>query len=428
MLECFRQYLLKNKARLQSVSSLLSINVLMAGLGFFTTVVIANKIGKSDFGVYVYAVAIGVYGQVFVRAAADRVLVREIIHFPKKANDIVFASIFLRTVIFVLCLSILIFYKQFSGVGNWLSFPFMLIIIAHTLKGFDLQGVFDGLNKITKHAMCHLVERLSFFIIIWAGLIFSPDSFSLQWIAYSLIFSVILYLCVQFKILPIKISMPMKGQVLGVVLKLLKKSFWVWLAAILALSFGTLNRVVLANEYGSLELGGYAAVAQIGAIATMFIAQIARVGNPLMAKITSIEASQSDRVDFVYKYCATMFVCSSVICLPLFLFPSKIISTLFVSEYSESGYLIRYFCLYIILHSLGLVASQYVVSARKEFGYFKGVFIGALLSVFLCYTLIPKYGGLGAILALVFSHGISIGVYFYIMLRDIRNSKIDEKK
>jgi O-antigen/teichoic acid export membrane protein len=59
--------LVAQKSNLQNLSALVVFNFLAAGLFFVTQVKIANVIGREQFGLLAYGMALGMYGQAFVR-------------------------------------------------------------------------------------------------------------------------------------------------------------------------------------------------------------------------------------------------------------------------------------------------------------------------------------------------------------------------
>jgi len=92
--------LLASQSRnLQNLSALVLFNFLAAGLFFVTQVKIANVIGKEQFGMLAYAMALGMYGQIIVRYGMDRTLVRDLIHYPNRFAELVMASLLLRGVL-----------------------------------------------------------------------------------------------------------------------------------------------------------------------------------------------------------------------------------------------------------------------------------------------------------------------------------------
>ncbi len=76
-----------------------------------------------------------------------------------------------------------------------------------------------------------------------------------------------------------------------------------------------------------------------------------------------------------------------------------------------------------MIFSIGLVASQYVVAARMEKFYFFSIIFGGCLSIILCFILIPRFSGLGAALALLIAHGISMACYLMGMIKDVRDKR-----
>lgn len=61
----------------------------------------------------------------------------------------------------------------------------------------------------------------------------------------------------------------------------------------------------------------------------------------------------------------------------------------FRREYVSVSGILRIISIYMVIYSLGLVASQYVVSARMEKTYFLSVGLGSAISIMLCFLLNP---------------------------------------
>jgi PST family polysaccharide transporter len=116
-----------------------------------------------------------------------------------------------------------------------------------------------------------------------------------------------------------------------------------------------------------------------------------------------------------------MFLAVVPFCFPALLFPRFILTTVFSPEYASAAPVMRIMAMYILVYSLGLIASQYVVSARMEKVYFTSVFTGGVLSVLLCLWLIPKSGAIGAALSLLIAHSVSMGLYGVGMIEHVRS-------
>jgi O-antigen/teichoic acid export membrane protein len=57
---------------LHNLSVLVIVNFTVAGIGFLTTVKIANTLGKETFGLLAYGLAVSAYGIAFIRFGQDK--------------------------------------------------------------------------------------------------------------------------------------------------------------------------------------------------------------------------------------------------------------------------------------------------------------------------------------------------------------------
>lgn len=416
-----KTFIFSQKTRFQNLSALVIISFITAGLGFVTTVKIANVIGKENFGKLAYALAISTYAAAIVRYGSDRTLVRDLIHYPKQFRSFVTASLLLRWICFGLVVVTLFAWKLVAGQSSGITWSMLMVIIANTLMSMDLQPVYDSWHKMSRHATYNLIQRLLYFLMIWAMIIFAPQNLDIFWIGASSLFSVVLYLVLQHRWAIKQIGIG-SGNVplLGMVIKMAQGNIAILLAAIGCLSFGNLNQLVLKHYCGTAELGSYAAAWQIACIAILLLTQISRIGNPAMARVTKQGMPKYEKLRFLLKYSLVMFLAALPIAIVSIAFPEFILTTIFKPEYAAAASSLQVFGFYLLTYSLGIVASQYVVSSGMEWLYFSSVIVGTLLSIVLCFILIPKLGGMGAAISLLAAHGIAMGLYWVIMVRHIR--------
>lgn len=408
------------KRNLKNVSVLLFVNFAVAGVGFITQLKIANIFGREEFGLIAYGMAIAAYGAVMVRFGMDRTLVRDLTHFPGRFTATVKASLALRFALLALVIAAIIAWKLASPTESDLTWGVVLIIIANTGMSVDLQGVFDSWHKMTRHALFNLLQRGLYFAVIWTLLFTAPDLLSVFTVGVASLVSVTVYLALQYiwvmRRLP---SINTKEKLISMALKLAQGNIVVWGAALVGLSFGSFNQLVLKHYQGSAELGGYAAAWMIVSLSTMLLTQVARVGNPATARITAGTATKGQCIRFLLKYTALMGGIILPVALPAIIAPSAILQALFRPEYVAAAPALRVLGIYVIIFSIGLVASQYVVSARMERIYLGSVIVGGVVSILASFILIPKMGSLGAAIALLISHGTSISLYWISIIRRI---------
>lgn len=424
LLEKLTHLIISQQVRLKNLSVLVGINIIIMGLGFVTKVTIANILGKEAFGQFAYGIALGTFGMVFVRFGLDKTLVRDLIHYPKNFSILVSSSIILRLTIFILILAAILITKTHFPETQGLSVGIIFIAIATTVISLDLQAVYDSWHKMQRHAIYNLIHKCFYFSVLWLVIIFTPDQLAIDIIGYAMLTAAVLYLVLQYNWAIRRIDF--SGVTISVIQStciMAKNNFLVYMAALGGLLIGTLNQILLKNISGDEHLGDYSSAWILVSLAMVLLMQIARIGNPLLAKTTMESTVKKERKMFFIKYASLMLLVATPIGIPMIIFPEFILSTIYNPEYITAAPAMQILGAYVIIFSIGLAASQYIVSCRKEKLYLISVIIGGFISVVLCYTLIPKYHAVGAALALLISHGLSIGIYYVGIFRDLQANK-----
>ncbi|MCD6184843.1 MAG: oligosaccharide flippase family protein [Deltaproteobacteria bacterium] len=416
-----RNLILSQKDRIRTLSVLVLVNFVIMGFGFLTRVKIANMLGKEGFGMLAYGLALGTFGGVAVRFGMDRTLVRDLIHHRDRFGELVAGSVLLRGAIFFFVLFGILFWKALPNYNNNLSWAIITIFIARCLLSLDLQSVYDTWQKMERHAMYNLVQRCLYFAIIWTVVIISPEKFSINLIAAALLVTAFLYLIMQHQWAWRQIIFNKTTKsVMKTALSMGSQNFIIFLAALGGLFIGSLNQLVLKHFCGAAELGGYAAAWTITSLAMALLSQVSRIGLPAIARVTRQDTGRAERIYFLFTYSAVMFMMAASIGIPVFFFPELILRTIFSPEYISVAGIMRIMSIYIIIYSIAIVSSQYVVAARMERLYFFNVILGGCLSVILCYILIPKFFGLGAVFSLLIAHGLTIALNLIGMIKHLK--------
>ena len=408
------------RRNLQNLSVLVFVNFLTAGIGFITSVKIANTIGKETFGLLAYGFAIAAYGSVIIRFGLDRTLVRDLIHYPERFGELVAASLLLRWILFGVVLIGLLSWKIAAGAGSDISWGLLLVIIANSMMAMDLQPVYDSWQKMSRHAVYNLIQRCLYFVVIWVTILIAPQKLSIFWIGAATLVSVVLYLIMQHNWAIPQIDMTtVTVPLFSAAIRMARDNITILLATIAGLSFGSLNQLVLKHYRGTAELGGYAAGWQIISIAMIFLTQIARIGNPATARITKPGISKRDKIKLLIKYSSVMCLAVCPVCLATIVWPEFILRLIYSPEYASGAGVLRIMGFYLSVFSISAIASQYLVSSRQEILYFRNVMIGGLVSVAFSFILIPKLGAMGAILSLLFAHSLLIMMNWIVIFKHL---------
>ena len=416
-----RSLLASQRRNFQNLSVLVFISLTVAGLGFITKVKIANTLGKADFGLFAYAFAIAAYGGAIIRFGLDRTLVRDLIHFPKRQGQLIASSLLLRGILFLVVTLALLIWKCFSPAVSDLTWGVVLVALGQCMLKLELKAVYDSWGKMSRHAIYNLIQRCLYFSAVWLMIILAPKTISVFWLGVFTVAAVIFYIILQCRWAFKRIDFGgISKSIFSATLALARGNLVIWFSALGCLSFGVINQIILKFYGGKGSLGGYAAAWQIVALGMLFLGQVARIGNPATARIAKPGISKSEKITFLVKYSAVMFLVVFPVSLAAIVCPEFILRLIYEPEYVSAAGAFRIMGIYMMVYSLGLVASQYIISARMEKTYFASVIVGGVLSVILCFTLIPKLFEAGAALALLIAHSTSMALYFVAMIKDVK--------
>ena len=404
------------RTNLQNLSVLVVFNFFGAGLSFLTQIKIANTLGKVGFGEFAFALAIGAYGQAIICFGMDRTLVRDLVHNRHHFAELVVASLILRYALALLVLVGLVAWIVLGHAsGSWLGL--FLVAFSNSMLSLDLQPVYDVWRKMQRHATYFLLYKLIYLGAVWAIVVAKPMNLTVPAIGLAALMGVSVYLIVQHRWVMRQVGyVAISRNLVRRCISLARQNVWVWLAALGCLSFGRFNQLILKHYAGLAELGTYAAAWQIVMIGMLFLAQVSRIGRPAAARHTCAGISRKIRVFFLCRYGLFMLSAVLPLALAMLLFPQRLFALMFKPEYVISDTVVRLLGVYILVFSLGLVGSQYVLSAHMERAYFCSILVGSILSIITSLALAPTLGSLGAVISVLVSHGTTMGLYWIAIL------------
>lgn len=409
------------KTNLQDLFVLVIINSFVAGIGFFTQVKIANTLGKAEFGLFAYGIVIASYGGVIIRFGLDRTLVRDLIHYPARFDKLAVSSIFLHFFMFFFVAAGLLVWKSHLPVNSGLMWGVILVALGQSMLGLELKGIYDSWARMSRHAIYNLIQRSLYFLAVWYMLIFIPKSLNVFWLGIFLIITVSFYLLMQYSWALKRINFGKSAaSLLRDVFSLARNNSLMWGTALAGVCMGEINKVFLIFYRGNASLGGYAAAWQITTVAILILTQVSRVANPGTARITRKAVESRERIQFLLKYSTVMLVIAFPLSFTSIVYPKLIISILYNPEFLTAVNTLRILGVYALVYALEIIASQYIVSIKKEKLYFANVVLGGIISTIFCLILIPSMGDVGAALALLLSQCIATALYWSLILLDLR--------
>lgn len=405
-----RQFIRTRRPIMRRFLTLSTLNFLAAGIFFLTQTTIANVIGRTQFGMLAYGIALGIYGQTIVGYGQERSLVRDLVQQPDRFHPLVMGSLVLRAVLLGMVIAVLLLWRLIDP--TTLSWGVIVITLAYTLKSLDLQAVYDTWRAMGRHAAYALLQRLLYVAMIWLLLWLCHVRLTLMIVGLVLLASQMIYLVIQqrwvFRRLARQTAEAISSRE---VLRQARSGIWLFISLLLTAALLSTNQILLKHYVGAHELGGYAAAWQVTMFIVLLSQYAARVGGPRLAAVTHEYADYRRQLRFLLGYALTMVL----LVLPfvgVFLFyPERLMHLFFSAEYHGEEKILFPLGIYALLNAPGLAFEQYIIASRMEFSLFLSMFLGGLTCFILGVLVIPHAGGYGAGWVLAVSYGMALCVY-----------------
>lgn len=408
---------------IKTFSFLTVLNFLLMGLGFLTRVKIVNALGKSDYGLFSYGLALGAFFSILVQYGVIRTFVRDLIHFPERVPELVAGSFLLRIIILFLAIIVLIFWKLSGFACQGIPWSPFFVSIAVCIVSLNMQPYFDVHKQMERAAIYNFSQRCIYFGLVWFTIIFFPNQFNINLLAFFLFISGIIYLIMQYRWICPRIfhnSNLNWGDIASQIKWILRKNISIFLASVGAFFVLYLNQLMLQHIKGAAELGEYAAVWLIVNLSTSMLSQVNRIGMPQMATVTKNSNQARVQISFLIKYTIIMLSLASIVAIPVFLFPKEILELLFTHEYFSATTIMKIAAVYMLIYAFASVYSQYLISVHLENWYCINVIVGGFVNIILAYVLIKRYGSVGAAFSIVIAHLIVSVLNFSIAARHLK--------
>ncbi|MFA5516552.1 MAG: flippase [Desulfuromonadales bacterium] len=187
---------------------------------------------------------------------------------------------------------------------------------------------------------------------------------------------------------------------------LLRDSWPLVLSTMLTMIYLRIDQIMIGNMIGSEELGVYSVAVRV-AEAWYFIPMV--ISSSVFPAIVKTEAISeqlfSTQMQKLYNWMALL---AYGVAVPVAFFADEIIDLLFSSAYSQAGPLLALLIWAGLFTSLGAARDVFVISKNWTRVSLVSVALGSALNIVLNYTLIPRLGAMGAVVATLISYWFAI--------------------
>jgi len=378
---------------------------------------LANLLGENGYGILGLGLVVATLQSAFVSFGSDTTLVRDLTH-TKAPDDILLASVALRGVVAVLAMTGCIAWLVFDSSMTDVFLPVLLCAIAGVTTGLSPKGWFDSRYQMNQHAGLMCLEKalygMSLLFLFSTGILeASPTA-----VASCFLIARLIGFSAQWAF-AWKTWAPSINQLWRNMLWLLRENRWVFGATIGNMAAPHINQVVLANQQGRDDLAHFFIIFQFVAIVQLLQQLYVRLLMPRIAEVTRegspVTLIRSQLLRFM-QY--SLFV-NAIVIVPIFIVGPALIEYLLPPEFLAGVGSLRILLIWSAVDGLGLVANQFLICLRLDKHFFSLAISKGLLAIFLGQILIPRYGGNGVALTLVFCSVVFMVLRFGILWRKI---------
>ncbi|WP_042150714.1 MULTISPECIES: flippase [unclassified Pseudoalteromonas] len=381
---------------------LITEKIVLIGLSFLNSVLIARIAGPDFFGSYSYILSFGALFLPLTVMGLNNLTSKYFIKHPKNSHYYFLAALKVRFsgAIFSLLLGSCLAYWFFNEVAH-----IQAIILLLCFQVFNIFNLVEYYYLAKQKVSNTLYIRLSILLITKLVILFSiiNNASLITLIALNGAEFILLGSCYLFIYYKNKQHQHIKKQPkFTASLSLFNKSKWLFFSGIAAVIYLKIDQLMIAHILNTKEVAFYAAAAKLSEFWYVFPVLIANAFN---AQLTSTKLNNARKYkQLLLKILSFMVSAACLISITTFLFSDQIINVLFGEQYSKSAKILQiHIFASIFIFQRAILSKWLIIEGHYKFSlYTTGC--GAVLNVLLNLWLIPNYGGVGAAWATLMSY------------------------
>ena len=407
---------LKQKGFLKDSSIYSLSSVISAGIVFITLPIYTRFLSPADYGIIALFIMFGQISSSLLSIGLQSASYRY--YFKYNKNIEVYKSLNFSILIFLLFVYLL------GGVGiyylaDWFSSTlFDSKITGKLIRWSFLSGCMEYLFYYFSLILTAQSRSVTFSVITISRAIIRT-AFSFYFIfMYSLTYLAMIYAILLTQGIMVISLLFLTGNLLGIQFSSyhLKKSLRFSYPMVLRIGIGAIStsfdKVMLTNFTGLISVGYYSIADKFANLLKLIMDAVGKVWNPFFL-IKAHENTEEAKKAIVSRYIEITFffmlVGFVIIC-----FSEEAIKLLTTSEYYPAMYITPLFTYYYIIGITSMLSIPQIQFSEKTLSILPASIVGVTLNITLNIFLIPKFGAIGAVVALTISNllGNMVRMYF----------------
>lgn len=372
-------------------------------ISFFVSIYVVRYLGPHDYGLMSYILSfVGLFSFV-AGLGVDSVLLRELIKYPEKQNELFGSALFLRLVGATVAIGLIIFSLQFTNNDFFTN----LLIIASSLslifQSFQIifyyfqAKVLSKIPTLTSVFIGLILSGLKIlFVILKLDLIYFLGILILESILYA-IFYIIIYKRQGFSIKNWVFSRPLA-------VAIFKDSWPLMLASAFALVYSRIDQIMIKNMIDPTAVGLYDVGVRLSEV--WYLIPVIIVNSIFPAIINAKKTDESIYQRRLARLYTLVIYISFLVILPLYFFSDLAIRVLYGVQFLGAVSVLKIYIWSGLAMAIGTVINQFLlVENLTRVSLFINC-IGMLINILLNILLIPRAGINGAAWATLISYSL----------------------
>ena len=401
----------------KNTSWLFGEKILRMIVGLFVGIWVARYLGPEQFGLFSYAQS---FVGLFIAIATlglDGIVIRELVNDERRRDELIGTAFYLKLMGAFLVLLILFMTINFTSNEKETNTLVFIIASATIFQSFNVVDMYFQSRVMSKYVVCTNLISLFFSSIVKVILILNEAPLvAFAWVV--LFDSVVLaFGFLYFYIQQVDFSIWSLKFQKTTAFSLLKDSWPLILSGAVLMIQARIDQVMIKEMIGNAEVGYYSVAMRL--IEALAFATMLLKGSLFPAIQNAKKISEELYQDRLLNFYRLNFLLFLIMAIPIFLFAEQIVVLLFGEEYQPAGILLALMSIRLLFSSMGVARGVFILTENLMKFSLITMILGTITNIGLNYLWIPEYGGVGAIVATIFSFTVTVFLVdiFYVKTR-----------
>lgn len=379
--------------------------IVRMGVGIYITLYIARYLGASQFGTFNYAIAFAAMFSPIATLGLDAVVIRYL------ANDVSAKHQILPTVFWLKLIGSLgALFLSVGGIYLFRQNDSLTISLVAILAGVGVVQTFDTIDiwfQSQVESKYTVIAKNTAFILTALLRVMLMESK-----APLIAFAIAGLVEAGLGALGLAILFKARGNTLrfwewdtSLAKKLLRESWPLILSGLSIMIYMKIDQIMLGEMIGEKAVGIYSAATRISEI--WYFIPMAIVSSVSPSIYAAKKISEEVYYQKIKQLIQSMLWIPILVAIPMSFLSGSIVTTLFGSEYVESGQILAVHVWAAVFVFMGVATSPWFIAEGLNHLSFQRTLLGGITNVVLNLILIPRYQGMGAAIATVVSYAVA---------------------